>query len=110
MNRQVRFIERTRRVISRQPLVYSDNRQVEINMIFHVLKNRDSYREDMLQSAGGMTANWASTMKKMRENIIVCNYKFLRDMSKDAQDDSWTISGLNHWLPSEYEQQQQPQG
>jgi hypothetical protein len=75
-------------------------------MIFHILKDRDSYREDMLRDTGGAVTNWAASMKKMRDNIIVCNYKFLRDMSKNATDDSWIITGLNHWLPSEYEQQQ----
>ncbi len=76
-------------------------------MIFHVLKDRESYREEMLRNTGSAAANWASAVKKMRDNIIVCNYKFLRDMSKNAKDDSWIISGLNHWLPSEYEQQPQ---
>ena len=77
-------------------------------MIFHVLKDRDSYREEVLHGEGGAAANWASAVKKMRDNIVVCNYKFLRDMSKNAKDDSWIISGLNHWLPSEYEQQPSP--
>jgi hypothetical protein len=76
-------------------------------MIFHVLKDRESYRQEMLQGTGGTAANWATAVKKMRDNIIVCNYKFLRDMSKNAKDDNWIISGLNHWLPSEYEQQKQ---
>lgn len=71
-------------------------------MIFHVLKNPESYREEISEGSGSTTTNWISTVKKMRDNIIICNYKFLRDMSKDAQDDSWTITGLNHWLPNEY--------
>lgn len=84
------------------------SRLVEITMIFHILKDRNSYREEMLNPAGGADAagNWAAAMKKMRGNIVVCNYKFLRDMSKSSTDDSWVISGLNHWLPSEYEKQQ----
>jgi inner membrane protein involved in colicin E2 resistance len=87
--------------------LFLDTRLVEITMIFHVLKDRESYREEMLRNTGSAAANWASAVKKMRDNIIVCNYKFLRDMSKNAKDDSWIISGLNHWLPSEYEQQPQ---
>ena len=78
-------------------------------MIFHILKDRESYREAMLRDSSGIATNWASAMKKMRDNIIVCNYKFLRDMSKNSKDDSWIISGLNHWLPIEYEEQQQQQ-
>lgn len=79
-------------------------------MIFHILKNRESYQEEMLNSTSGSTvSNWSTAMQKMRDNIIVCNYKFLRDMSKNAKDDSWVISGLNHWLPIEYEQQPQQQ-
>lgn len=85
------------------------NRAVEISMIFHVLKDRESYREDVLQGSDGVANSWATAMKKMRDNIVVCNYKFLRDMSKDAQDESWIISGLNHWLPSEYDQKPQQQ-
>lgn len=73
-------------------------------MIFHVLKNREAYREEMMQSNESATAKLATAMKIMRENIVVCNYRFLRDMSKNADDDSWTISGLNHWSPSEYSQ------
>lgn len=78
-------------------------------MIFHVLKNRESYREEMLQNSDGKSTSLTTAMKKMRDNIVVCNYKFLRDMSKNAKDDSWIISGLNHWLPSEYEDQPQQQ-
>jgi len=84
-----------------------DSRLVEITMIFHILKERESYQQAMLDNKDGAATNWVDSMKKMRDNIIVCNYKFLRDMSKNAQDDSWIISGLNHWLPSEYEQRQQ---
>mgnify|MGYP006892793991 CR=1 FL=1 len=88
----------------------SDNRLVEITMIFHVLKNRQAYQDAMLgNDNAGVPSNWTSTMKKIRDNIVVCNYKFLRDMSKNATDDSWIITGLNHWLPSEYEDQQQQQ-
>ncbi|CAF0817089.1 unnamed protein product [Rotaria sordida] len=83
-----------------------NSRLVEITMIFHVLKDRNSYQQEVLHAKGDSVANWAATMKKMRNNIVVCNYKFLRDMSKNANDDTWIISGLNHWLPSEYEQQQ----
>ncbi len=90
-------------------MIILDSRLVEITMIFHILKDRDSYRETMLRDTGGVAANWAAAVNKMRDNIVVCNYKFLRDMSKNAKDDSWVISGLNHWLPSEYEQQQQQQ-
>ncbi len=86
-----------------------DSRLVEITMIFHILKDRESYREAMMQTTGNAATNWATAVKKMRDNIVVCNYKFLRDMSKNAKDDSWIISGLNHWLPSEYEQQPQQQ-
>lgn len=68
-------------------------------MIFHVLKDPDSYREEMMNNTAG---DWLTTMRKMRDNIIVCNYKFLRDMSRDATDDSWIITGLNHWLPNDY--------
>jgi hypothetical protein len=75
-------------------------------MIFHILKDPESYREEMLQGTGNTVTNWAATVKKMRNNIIICNYKFLRDMSKNAKDDSWIITGLNHWLPNEYLQQQ----
>jgi hypothetical protein len=90
-------------------IIFLDSRLVEINMIFHILKDRDLYREEILHGEGGTAANWASAVKKMRHNIVVCNYKFLRDMSNNAKDDSWIISGLNHWLPSEYEQEpQQP--
>ena len=79
-------------------------------MIFHVLKNRESYQEEMMNNpAGNPAANWSVAMKKMRDNIVVCNYKFLRDMSKNAKDDTWIISGINHWLPIEYEQQQPQQ-
>ena len=78
-------------------------------MIFHILKDRESYREAMMQGTGNTATNWATAVKKMRDNIVVCNYKFLRDMSKNAKDDSWIISGLNHWLPSEYEQQSRQQ-
>jgi len=74
-------------------------------MIFHVLKDPESYREEMLQGTGHTALKWAAAVKKMRDNIIVCNYKFLRDMSKNAKDDSWIITGLNHWLPNEYLQQ-----
>ncbi|UJR28017.1 hypothetical protein I4U23_009277 [Adineta vaga] len=84
----------------------TNSRLVEITMIFHILKDRDSYRDEMMNAPGGAAANWASAVKKMRDNIIVCNYKFLRDMSKNSNDDSWIISGVNHWLPSEYEDQQ----
>ncbi|CAF4736112.1 unnamed protein product, partial [Rotaria sp. Silwood1] len=82
-----------------------NSRLVEITMIFHILKDRNSYQEEMLHAKGDSITNWTATMKKMRDNIVVCNYKFLRDMSKNANDDSWIITGLNHWLPSEYEQQ-----
>ena len=71
-------------------------------MIFHVLKDPGSYREEMLESTGNTVANWAAAVKKIRDNIIVCNYKFLRDMSRNAKDDSWIITGLNHWLPNDY--------
>jgi hypothetical protein len=74
-------------------------------MIFHILKNRESYQEEMLRNTSGTATNWSAAMNKMRDNIVVCNYRFLRDMSKNTKDDSWIISGLNHWLPSEYEQQ-----
>ncbi len=76
-------------------------------MIFHILKNPESYQEEILQGTGNAASNWLSAVKKMRNDIIVCNYKFLRDMSKNAQDDSWIITGLNHWSPNEYVQQQQ---
>jgi hypothetical protein len=82
--------------------VFLETRAVEITMIFHILKNPEKYRDEMLQNTGNSVTNWASTVKKMRDNIIVCNYKFLRDMSKNAKDDSWIITGLNHWLPNEY--------
>ncbi|CAF0900182.1 unnamed protein product [Adineta ricciae] len=84
----------------------TNTRMVEITMIFHVLRDRELYRQEILNAPGGVASNWTSAMKKMRDNIVVCNYKFLRDMSKNATDDSWIISGLNHWLPSEYEDQQ----
>lgn len=71
-------------------------------MIFHVLKNLEFYRDEMLQSTGNTLFTWTSTVKKMRDNMIICNYKFLRDMTKDARDDSWTITGLNHWSLNEY--------
>ena len=51
-------------------------------MIFHILKDPESYREEMLQRTDSATADWIATVKKMRDNIIICNYKFLRDMSK----------------------------
>ncbi|CAF1255504.1 unnamed protein product [Rotaria magnacalcarata] len=81
----------------------TNSRLVEITMIFHVLKDRKSYHDGILNATADATTNWAASMKKMRDNIVVCNYKFLRDMSKNSKDDSWIISGLNHWLPSEYE-------
>lgn len=71
-------------------------------MLFHVLKNPELYRDEMLHSSENSLVTWASTVKKMRDNLIICNYKFLRDMTKDAQDESWTITGLNHWSPNEY--------
>ncbi|CAF3406497.1 unnamed protein product [Rotaria sp. Silwood1] len=83
----------------------ANTRMVEITMIFHVLKNPELYREEMFEGSGSAFSNWLSTVKKMRDNIIVCNYKFLRDMSKNASDDSWIITGLNHWSPNEYFQQ-----
>ena len=86
---------------------FLDSRLVEITMIFHILKDRESCRQEFLNSTGGAAANWATAAKKMRDNIVICNYKFLRDMSKNSTDDSWIISGLNHWLPSEYEYEQQ---
>jgi hypothetical protein len=78
-------------------------------MIFHVLKDPESYREAMLESTENSFTTWASTVKKMRDNMIICNYKFLRDMSAHAKDDSWIITGLNHWSPNEYLQQEQQQ-
>ena len=86
---------------------FLESRLVEITMIFHVLKDPESYREEMLQSTGNSLTNWASMVKKMRDNLIVCNYKFLRDMGQQAKDESWTITGLNHWLPNEHFEQQQ---
>lgn len=75
---------------------------VEITMIFHVLQNPESYRDEMFEGPGSATSNWLSTVKRMRDNIIICNYSFLRDMSKDVHDDSWVITRLNHWIPNEY--------
>ena len=75
-------------------------------MIFHILKNPELYQEEMVQSTENTLTTWTSTINKIRDNMIVCNYKFLRDMSKNAKDDSWIITGLNHWLPNEYFQQQ----
>ncbi|CAF2396817.1 unnamed protein product [Rotaria sp. Silwood2] len=83
----------------------TNSRLVEITIIFHILKDRNAYHEEMIHAKGDSITNWTAAMKKMRDNIVVCNYKFLRDMSKNAKDDSWIISGLNHWSPSEYEQQ-----
>ncbi|CAF3402711.1 unnamed protein product [Rotaria socialis] len=83
----------------------TNKRMVEITMIFHVLKNPESYRDEMLDGPGNAASNWISAVKKMRDDIIICNYRFLRDMSSDAQDSSWIITGLNHWLPNEYLQQ-----
>ena len=74
-------------------------------MIFHVLKDRESCQREISQNPEQNIDNWSAMMKKMRDNIVVCNYKFLRDLSKNAEDDSWIISGLNHWLPTEYEEQ-----
>ncbi|CAF0932729.1 unnamed protein product [Rotaria sordida] len=83
----------------------TNTRMVEIIMIFHILKNPESYRDEMLEGSGSTFSNWISTIKTMRDNIIVCNYKFSRNMSENAQDNSWIITGLNHWLPNEYFQQ-----
>lgn len=77
-------------------------------MIFHLLKDRNSYQQEMFQGSASAVNDWTEKMKKMRNDIVVCNYKFLRDMSKNANDDSWIITGLNHWLPSEYEQESKP--
>lgn len=87
-------------------LLILESRAVEITMIFHVLKNPESYQNEMLESSGNSLTTWASNMKKMRDNVIVCNYKFFRDMSKNTPDESWIITGLNHWSPNEYLQQQ----
>jgi hypothetical protein len=73
-------------------------------MIFHVVKDPQSYYDEMMQSTGTPMANWTSTVRTIRDNIIVCNYKFRRDLSPHAHDDSWIITGLNHWLPIEYQQ------
>jgi len=75
---------------------------VEITMIFHVLKNPHLYQEEIMQNSDKTLTNWALTVKKMRDNLLICNYKFLRDMSKNANDTSWIITELNHWSPSEY--------
>ena len=71
-------------------------------MVFHVVKDLDAYREGMLEAEGNAFANWTNTMKKIRDNIIVCNYRFLRNLTPNARDDSWLITGLNHWIPGEY--------
>lgn len=71
-------------------------------MVFHVVKDLDSYREEMLEGNGNPLANWATMMKKIRDNIIVCNYRFLRNVTPNARDNSWLITGLNHWIPAEY--------
>ncbi|CAF0938584.1 unnamed protein product [Adineta steineri] len=79
---------------------------VEVSMIFHVLKNPELYQEEMIHATGNTASNMIATMRKMRDNVIVCNYKFLRNMSKNANDDSWIITGLNHWSPTEYFKQE----
>jgi hypothetical protein len=84
-----------------------DNRLVEISMLFHVVKALTSIREDLHQTTNDPLGNWMMTMKNMHDSVVVCNYKFIRDMSKNSNDDSWIISGLNHWLPSEYGQKYQ---
>ena len=74
-------------------------------MVFHVIKDPNAYRA-MLEETGSTISNWTSTARKMRENIMVCNYRFLKNISQNAKDDSWIITGLNHWIPKEYLQAQ----
>ena len=82
-----------------------DTQLVEIMMVFHVIKDPEVYRA-MLEETGGILSKWTTAAKKMRENIIVCNYRFVRNVSRNAEDDSWLITGLNHWIPREYLQAQ----
>lgn len=88
-------------------MIFIETRMVEITMIFHILKNPQKYQEEMMQNPEKTFTNWALTVKKMRDNLLICNYKFLRDMTKNARDTSWIITGLNHWSPNEYLKQQQ---
>ena len=39
-------------------------------MIFHILKDRHAYREEVLHATDDSTTNWVSTMKKMRELFV----------------------------------------
>ena len=75
---------------------------IEISMIFHILKDPNAYRQEIMQSSNASVADWLSKLRKMRNEIIVCNYKFLRDTNCNSTDNSWIITGLNHWLPNEY--------
>lgn len=71
-------------------------------MVFHVIKDVESYREEMLQGSGTPAGNWLSAVRKMRDEIIICNYKFLRNITPNTNDDSWMIVSLNHWRPKDY--------
>ncbi|CAG7786935.1 unnamed protein product [Allacma fusca] len=73
-------------------------RQVEITMVFHVMK--------------GIASEMSSpefTIKSPKDflnpedthgRLMVCNYRFFRDFT-EGQDPSWIVNMVNHFLPTE---------
>jgi len=56
-------------------------------------------RDSLLNFRASMDAR-----KKLEESMIICDYRFVKEYTKDAESD-WFISELNHWRFKDFEEE-----
>lgn len=71
-------------------------RFVEITMVYHTFRGLEG-----MKSRGEELPLNVGMMPQYRDNISICNYRFIREFTKGVEGE-WTINLLNHFKPSDY--------
>lgn len=66
-------------------------RFVEITVCFHVFEGLS----ELIEKEGFQPG--PSSMQKHRDKIIICNYRFLREFTKNTQDGDWRVNLIHHF-------------
>ncbi|CAF0832447.1 unnamed protein product [Didymodactylos carnosus] len=73
----------------------------EIGIIIEDKSGKEKHVEQHMNMDLSTLLNFSKTSHSIRDSIVICNYRFVREMTKGVSD-GWTINALNHWLPNEY--------
>ncbi|GLV40614.1 uncharacterized protein CBL_04416 [Carabus blaptoides fortunei] len=71
-------------------------RFVEITMVYHIFRGLEAMR-----SRGEELPLNVGMLPQYRENLSICNYRFIKEFTKGIDSD-WTVNLLNHFKPSDY--------